>query len=47
MAAETKDQALDLVAAVFVRAGARLAEVRPTTKKASQGEAFFPERAAA
>ena len=28
MAAETKDQALDLVAAVFTRAGARLPKLR-------------------
>ncbi len=38
MAAETKDQALDLVAAVFTRAGARL----PRLRSVSEGVASCP-----
>lgn len=47
MAADTKDQALDLVAAIFVRAGKRLTEERPARKVAAHGAPFTIDREAA
>lgn len=44
MAAETKDQALDLVAAIFLRAGERVPQRIPRRREVGEG---LPEREAA